>query len=272
MGRGSNSGGFAYNRKYMKLFDMTHYSCNSSSYQLHSCPALSRDSTVFMCNDLVVFVRPNNGGQCEEAWRAASLDTISVLLQGADYEQYYLSVPIFPFLYFNSEEGYQLQCTFLHVGNGSQIIWTDWKGSQVTDDTSNLPTPDNRGMVTVLKLAMGQGNVYTCTVEHNDKRDYAVINLLTSNPDVTLTRSLEDPVMAGSEFSCDAVAVSTCSLSWSNIDPPQVTETDFSADGQKTNTLHIEKGWLKENITFKMTAENEEQNQVVKPLHIHVIG
>ena len=141
----------------------------------------SRDSTVLMCNDLVVFVRPNNGGLCEEAWRASSLETTSVLLQGVDYETYYKSLPIFPFLYFNSEEGYTLQCTFLHVGNGSQIIWTDKEGNMVTDDTSNLPTPDNSGMVTVLRLAMGHGNVYTCTVVHNDVRDYAVINLLTSN-------------------------------------------------------------------------------------------
>ena len=79
-------------------------------------------------------------------------------------------------------------------------------------------------------------------------------------------------MLAGSEFSCDAVAVSTCSLSWSILDPPKVTETSNSADGQKTNILNIVEGYLKENATFKMTAENDEMNQVEKILNIHVIG
>ena len=52
-------------------------------------------------------------------------------------------------------------------------------------------------MVTVLRLAMGHGNVYTCTVVHDDKRDYAVINLLTSN--IMLSLELQSLLLFGVE-------------------------------------------------------------------------
>ena len=89
---------------------------------------------------------------------------------------------------------------------------------------------------------------------------------------VTLTRSEEGPVMAGKAFTCAATADSTTSLTWTPLDPPNVDSSSTSDNGKKTDTLVIAEGYLTENVTYTMIAENAEQNQHTKPLDIHVIG